>query len=89
MSADIIEIKKLLKTNKLVIGTEKTLKLIRTKALERIYLAKNCPDDAKDSILRYAKLAGIETILLDTYNDELGDICKKPFFISVVGVAKE
>ena len=89
MNNDIDEIKKLLKTDKLVIGTEETLKRLKTTKLENVYIAKNCPADVKADITHYTELAGVKLILLDIPNDELGDLCKKSFSISVIGVLKE
>ncbi|MBU0461521.1 MAG: ribosomal L7Ae/L30e/S12e/Gadd45 family protein [Nanoarchaeota archaeon] len=86
--SDINEIKKLLKTDKLVIGTEATIKKLRTKGLEKVYLASNCPSDVKQDISKYTELSSVTLIVLEMPNDELGDVCKKPFSISVLGVAK-
>ena len=87
--SDIAEIKKLLKTDKLVIGKEATLKALRAEGLEKIYVAKNCPAELKEDLARYTELAKVELITLDVHNDELGDSCKKSFSISVLGIAKD
>jgi large subunit ribosomal protein L30e len=87
--ADIItEIKKHLKENKLVIGTEDTKKLLRKGGVTKIYLAVNCPADVKEDIKHYASLAGTEIVDLPIANDDLGGICKRPYSIAVMGLLK-
>ncbi len=83
------EIRKLLKTKRLVIGTERTIKAIKTGKLSKVVYSSNCPKDVKSDIEQYCKLGNIDAIDLDIANDELGVICKKPFSISVVGIAHE
>ena len=89
MSDDLIEIKRLLKTDKLVIGKEETIKRLKTTGLEKVYTAKNCPADVQEDLAHYAEMVKVPLIVLSLANDELGDLCKKSFFISVLGVAKE
>ncbi|MEK6848241.1 MAG: ribosomal L7Ae/L30e/S12e/Gadd45 family protein [Nanoarchaeota archaeon] len=73
-------------SKKLVFGTERNLKLLKNDRLKRIYLAGNCRDDVKKDIRHYGK--GVEIIELNTANNEVGVICKKPFSISVIGLTK-
>jgi len=72
--------------NKLVFGTDRVLKLLRNDKIQRVYLAKNCKEDTRESVKNLAK--NTEVIELDTINSEIGTICKKPFSISVVGLSK-
>jgi len=80
------EIRKLLESDKLLIGTDRSLKALKLGKLEKIYISSNCPDDVKETIDRYAN--GTEIINLEVPNEELGVICRKPFLISVVSVLK-
>ena len=82
--ATIDNIKTLLKGKKAVIGTEKTIKLLRAGKLKKIYLTANCPDEVKGDISHLAKLGKTDIEQLSIPNDELGVICKKPFAISVL-----
>lgn len=82
------EIKKLLKQGKLIIGTNNTLKKLRTNKLEKIWLSSNVPERVKEDIINYSKLNNVEVIDLDIANDELGVICKKPFSVSVASLIK-
>ena len=83
------DIRKLVEENKVVIGTEKTIKGLKLGNLSCVYITKNAPDNVKARIQEYAKLAGTDAIPLDVSNEELGVMCKKPFRISVLSVVKE
>jgi len=83
----VTELKKLAETKKLVIGTDRVLKLVRQGKLSRVFVSSNCPQKTRDDIAYYAKLAGAAVVELAYRNSELGTLCKKPFAISVLGVA--
>jgi len=82
------EIKKLIKSKELVIGTERTIKNLRLGRLRKVFLTSNCPADVKNSVECYSKLSNAEVEQLDIPNDELGVLCKKRFAISVMGLLK-
>ena len=86
MPAD--EIKKLLKTDKLIMGKEETIKALKTGSVTKVFLAENCDASIKDDVDYYAGLANVTVEQLEMKNDELGDYCKKPFSISVIGFRK-
>lgn len=88
MADMIAEIKKQLKEGKLVLGAGETLKGVRTGKFIKVYLAANCPSEMKEDIEHYASLSGLEVVNTGVQNDELGDICKKPFSIAVMGLKK-
>ncbi len=77
-----------LKNNKLIIGTKQTIKSLRKETVNKIFLAQNCPEVLEDDINYYAKLATVPVEKLSINCDELGAQCKKPFLVSVVGIAK-
>ena len=83
------EIKKLLKSKSLIIGTEKTLKSLKLGKIDRIILSSNCPDKVTEDINYYAGLSNVETVKVPYPNEELGVICKKPFSISVLSIIKQ
>lgn len=89
MNDHISEIKKLLDSESLIIGSERALKALRANELKKIYLATNPKVEVKEDILAYANLANVEIVELDIPNDELGVACKKPFAISVIGLRSE
>ncbi len=82
------EIKRLLKAKKLIIGTERVKKLVRSAKLERIFISRNAPERVINDLEYYSKLAKIKVTKLRYANDELGEICNKPFSISILGVTK-
>ncbi|AAR39033.1 NEQ179 [Nanoarchaeum equitans Kin4-M] len=85
---DINEIRRHVMEGKAVIGTNKTLKLLKLGQLSAVVLAKNVPDYIKEDIEYYAKLSNIPVIQVDLFNDELGAALKKRFKVSVVGILK-
>lgn len=89
MPDEIQKIEKLLKAKQLIIGSERTIKNLKLGKIETIYLAKNCPNNIKADIKYYSGLSSVNVVELEQNNEELGTICKKPFFISVLSVAKK
>ena len=82
------DIKKNLKTDKLVIGTERTLKSLQLGKLSKVFTSSKTTKDIVDDFEHYCNLTKTELVRLDVPNDELGTICKKPFPISVMGLLK-
>lgn len=78
------ELNGILKKEKLVFGSERTLKLLKNEKLKKIFLASNCKEDIKEEIKKYAKIFNVEVIELESPNDEIGVLCKKPFSVSVL-----
>jgi large subunit ribosomal protein L30e len=87
ISAIAAEFKKLLSEEKMVIGTEGTLKLLRNGKAVKVFLAANCSDQVKEDIRQYCNMGKVECVDLTQNNEEVGVLCRKPFAISVVGVA--
>ncbi len=84
----IDEIRKLLNTDKIIIGTDRTLKLLRKGELAKVFVSSNAEVEAKKDLEYYKKIGGVEVHALDVNNEELGTICGKPFLVSVIGVKK-
>ena len=82
------DIKKLVKDKKVFIGTDQTLKNLRQRKVSKVFLASNCPAETKETVERYAKMAGADVEQIGIPNDELGIICRKHYFISVMSVKK-
>jgi len=87
--SSVTDIKKELKTRKIVIGTKIVIKNLRLNKLEKVYIASNCKESSKKELEYYSKLLNIPIITLKQPNDELGVICKKQYSISMLGVLKE
>ncbi len=82
------EIKKLIKEKNLVIGTERTIKNLKTGKVEKVILSSNCSEATLNNLRHYTELNKTETIRVNYPNNELGVICKKPFSISVLSILK-
>ncbi|HLC96894.1 MAG TPA: ribosomal L7Ae/L30e/S12e/Gadd45 family protein [Candidatus Nanoarchaeia archaeon] len=76
------EIKKLLKTDKLIVGTKETLKALRNGTLAKIFTSSNCKTD----LSKYSQHVPVTQLSIP--NDELGVLCKKQFSISMIGMRK-
>ncbi|MBS3101545.1 ribosomal L7Ae/L30e/S12e/Gadd45 family protein [Candidatus Woesearchaeota archaeon] len=83
------EIKKMIKSGNVVIGTERAVKNIRLKRVQKVLVSSNCPPRLEKEISHYASLSGAEFHKLDYPNDELSVICRKPFSISVLALLKK
>ena len=79
------ELKKVL-TEKVIIGSEETIKKLKQGKTKKVFLASNCREDVKARIKRYAQLGNIEIYELEETNRELGTLCKKSYAISVISV---
>ncbi len=82
-------IKKLLETEKIVIGADRVEKLMRQGRISKVFVTLNCKESVRGDIESYARISKAEFVQLDIENDELGVACKKPFSISVIGVVKK
>jgi large subunit ribosomal protein L30e len=82
------EIKKGLKEGKLILGTKRTVKAIRAGGVSKIFLASNCPDVIVEDIEHYCAITEVPIEKLTVDCNELGSVCKKPFYVSVVGIVK-
>lgn len=85
---DAAEIKKMLKSGSVVIGTERTIKNLKLGKVQKVLVSSNCPARVENDINYYVGLSGAEFYKLDCPNDELSVICKKPFSISVLALLK-
>lgn len=82
----VSELKKLLVDDKLVLGGERALKLLRDKVLVKVYFSSDVSDVARERISHLCDMLGVPFESLDKSGEEIGVICRKPFSISVVGV---
>lgn len=89
ISKDILELKGELEKDSVCIGTKEVLRELRSGNLNKIYLASNCPSEIKKDIEHYVTLSKVPVVFLKINNEELGGICKKHFFISVLGIKKK
>ncbi len=74
---------------KVTIGIKSVLQGLRRKGIRKVFLASNCPPRLKQDVLHYAALAQVPVAEVPQNNEELGILCKKNFFIAVVGITGE
>lgn len=84
----INEFKKLLEDGKLIIGSQRTLKLLRQNKAAKVWLSANVDAATLDDIQHFAALNKIDVVQMQHSNIELGELCRKPFAVSVVSVPK-
>ena len=84
----IKDIRKIVKEEKAIIGTKEVIKNLKLGKVKKVYVTSNCPDDVREDVDRYAKIAEAEVVELSIPNDELGVVCKKTFSISILGLGE-
>ena len=85
----IEEIKKNLKNSRIILGTDRTIKKMKSGEISKVFLSSNCSAKVKADFDYYGKISGCPVEVLDVPNEELGLVCKKPFSVSVVGLLKQ
>ena len=81
-----IVIKTILRTGKVVIGSRRTLKLVKLGKVKAVIAASNLPRELKEDLEYYAKLSRVPVIVFPGTNMELGVVCGKPFSVAMMGV---
>lgn len=80
-------IKKNLNSNKIILGSNKVLKLIRAGKIKKVYIASNCREDIKRELEQLSKVGNFELIELKKLsNKDVGILCRRQHNVSVVGI---
>lgn len=79
----IEDLKKALKEGKLIIGINRTTKLLKNGKINQIFIASNCKQEIKENLKYLSKISNARFSELKENNEELGAVCKKSFSISV------
>lgn len=88
--ADVVgELKTLLEQGKLVFGAEKAVKGLKRGTVRKVFLSKNCNPAVRDDVVQYSSFGDVAVVELEQTSIELGAVCRKPFAVSIVSVAKE
>lgn len=80
------EIKNVLKSGKVIIGFNKSLKAIMLGKAKALIIASKIPKSYSDDIRRYANLSGVPVINFPGSSKDLGLVCGKPFPISTITI---
>jgi len=76
-------LKKAIKEKTLIIGTDMTLKAIKSGKAKEIFVSVNCPEELKRKVKKYGEISGVAITELEETNEEIGALCKKPFSINL------
>ena len=82
------DIKSALENDKVLIGKKRIIKDIKTKDLNLVIVASNCPDEIKKDLNHYAKIGEVNVQEFDGTSKELGTFCGKPFPIATIAIKK-
>jgi large subunit ribosomal protein L30e len=74
------------KTGKVVLGTKRTLKLLKQGKPKMIIVSKNCPKETLDEINYYGKLSEISVYTYSGTSWDLGAVCGRPHMVSCIAV---
>ena len=88
MADHLTELKKLLDTDKIILGTSRTLKAVKRGEVAKVFTSANVPPSVKEDLSYYSGISGFEIVGLNIPNDELGTVCRKQFAVSVISVRK-
>jgi large subunit ribosomal protein L30e len=73
-------------SKKLILGTQQTIKFLKSGKVKFVAFASNSPSVA--DIKYYTELAGVELFPYPGDGLSLGELCKRPFSISTLAVVK-
>ena len=80
------ELRDALNNKNTIIGTERTIKLLKMKGVKLVILADNCPEEIRSDVEQYAKLANVKVETFDGTGKQLGIFCGKPFSINTIAI---
>ena len=80
------EIKELIEQDKLIIGTDLTLKNLKMNKIKKVFLTSNVDESVAEKIKHYCSINEVEYVEIPQTNEDLGVMCKKPFNISILSV---
>jgi large subunit ribosomal protein L30e len=69
-----------------ILGTKETLNRILSGEVKYVVVASNCESGAKEDLARFAEISGVDVQEFEGTSVELGEICGKPFVVSMLAV---
>lgn len=74
------------KTGKVVFGSKRTLKILKTGKAKMVVVASNTPKDLRVVVDYYSKGASIPVYVYNGTSIELGRVCGKPFPVMMLAI---
>lgn len=75
-------LKSTIKSGKVFLGTNRTLKAIENKEAKLIIIASNCPEELKENLAK----SNVQLYNYKGTNHDLGTVCGKPFPVSSLAI---
>ncbi|MEM4703313.1 MAG: ribosomal L7Ae/L30e/S12e/Gadd45 family protein [Candidatus Pacearchaeota archaeon] len=89
-SSSVQELLKETKKNRFVVGSKRTLKFFNKNLVEKIYLSSDAPAQLVKKIEQEKKyMKNINIVKVNATKEELKELLKKKFNISVIAILKE
>ncbi|KXB02706.1 hypothetical protein AKJ45_03310 [candidate division MSBL1 archaeon SCGC-AAA261F19] len=80
------ELREVEKTGAVVLGSNETLKEIKTCRSKLVIITPNCPDSVRRNIVRNAEIKNVPLYFYGGDSEDLGLALGKPFLVSVAAV---
>ena len=74
------------KTGKVVLGTKRTLRLVKQGKPQLVIISKNCPMETKEEIHYYGELSEVPIYTYTGTSWELGAVCGRPHMVACMAV---
>jgi large subunit ribosomal protein L30e len=71
-----------------MIGARSSIDAIKSGDAKLVVVARNCPQDQREDIERFAELAQIPVHVFDGTSWDMGETVGKPFMVSAIAVIK-
>jgi len=81
-----VVLRRVVATGQVVIGSRKTLKLVKLGKVKVVVRASNLPPYLREDLEYYARLSNIPIIVFPGTNVELGTVIGKPFSVAMLGI---
>lgn len=78
------EIQSAIKSNKVILGYNESIKFIKVNSPKLIVMAKNTPEETKKEIEYNAKISNAKLEIFDGSSKDLGVLCGKPFPVTTL-----
>ncbi|MFQ5758160.1 MAG: 50S ribosomal protein L30e [Candidatus Bathyarchaeia archaeon] len=74
------------RTGKIFLGANNTVKNAKIGKVKLVIVAANCPQNAREDIEYYCRLSDIPLITYNGTSIDLGAVCGKPFMVSALAI---